>query len=458
MHFGFLPLFGETRLLRYAPRLSVTRNDDDEAGKEKKPDAKRDVRAENEAILAGKGKGQAKTRGEVREKFDEDKDAARNRIKQANGSNMLYRKIGWTEERFVNEELNRIAQQRAKEAMSTIRDIGEHADAAILDRSAADSNSLFVLEQKVLVCKEVIGDLEAEIAELDADREQYLAAAKLLGQEKDAIDSPRMKKTKDTLGKVRQSQREAERSVLAARNTRGVKDVERMHTTLFQLLQKASPGYPGIERMIVDNVGSKEGGTKNSELVRFINDLQKDDKINKNQRDILLGMADKLRLNTWFGQENKNALASYYSGLLSKSVGTQAMNTKELLDHVSKEAPAGKTLVVGSGIAATAMTILKQENADLGDGRTKRIIRLLTRNGHDAVLDPEAQVLSIEMDDGTFRHMKLEARKAEAGDDLTAIQFSGKKLAAVEKVVPATEKDITKKRTDDTSTRYDLAA
>lgn len=449
--------FGESRLLGYAPRLSVVRPEDD--GQERKAEAVRDVRAENEGILGKKGGSKAQKRGEIREKFDQDKDAARNRIKDANGSNILIRKLGWTEEHFVDKELDRIARERAKEAMATIGDIGQRADAAILDRAAADSNSLFVLEQKIAVCKEVIGDLEAEIAELDADREQYLAAAKLLGQQKEAIDSPRMQKTKDTLGKVQQAKRDAERATNAARNQRGVQEIERMHSTLFSLLQKASPGYPGIERMIMDNVGNKEGGTKRSELVQFINDLQKDDKINKNQRDILLGMADKLRLNTWFGKQNRSNIAAYYSGLLSKSVATQSMSTKELLEHVFKQVPAGKTLVVGRGMAASTMTILKKEHVEMENGKSKNVVRLLTREGQDAVLDPEAGILSIEQGDGTYKHVKLEARKAQNGDDLSALQFSGKSLGSLAKSVTTEKKDAkTRNRLTDNETPLGTAA
>jgi hypothetical protein len=389
-------------------------------------------------VLSGKGKDAGNPLKEIQKKFSTDKYEASKRAKEANRSSWIGRRFNYTNDYNLDAELNALAVQRSKEAASTIRSLENAADSAIVDTATEDASSLVVLEHKVKVCEQVVADLQEEINEYAEEGAGYATAIKLLEnlKEKD-LDPVALKKLKVTKDKISKIKTVTERAVIQERNKKESKKIAEKHTTLYQLLQKAAPGVPGIERMILDNVGHK--GRKDSDLIDFIKDQEKEGNLTADQRDVLVEIAKSLRLKSVLiprpgfmqrgvTEHNKN-LSQFYTTLMGKAIDTQKMPIADQMEHLFTIQPGKSIMVHGGAGQARKLTITGQETKKVDDdGGEKRIIHLMSDQGYDAVLDPDAKKLTMQVGP-SFVHIDLATHALKNGDDLTMIHLTGKEKA-----------------------------
>jgi hypothetical protein len=86
-------------------------------------------------------------------------------------------------------------------------------------------------------------------------------------------------------------------------------------------------------------------------------------------------------------------------------------------------------MVHGGAGQARKLTITGQETKKVDDdGGEKRIIHLMSDQGYDAVLDPDAKKLTMQVGP-SFVHIDLATHALKNGDDLTMIHLTGKEKA-----------------------------
>lgn len=388
----------------------------------------------NEKVLkAGSVKTEGSKLQQIQQQFAQEKYEAAKRLKGADSSTWLGRRFNYTNDYNLSKEINKLATERAQNASKNVRELQNGTDNKIIKAAEDDEDSLVVLEQKVSLCDEVISHLNEEIEARSEEGAAYREGLRLIkGLGGKDLDSKELKDLKTTRERIIAKRNKAAGKAEAARNKPALKKVQEMHTTLVQLLRTSSPDVANLERMILDNVGHGSL-TKNSDLVNHIYTEEKEGRITKSQREILVGLAKGLRLKFRLASgagEHNSSVRSFYTSIMNKAMDVQRKTIDEQMDHLYGAETPGKAIVIhGTGIfGQTRFSLIKQEEAQVEDGKTKKVIRLKSESGFDAVLDPVAKKLTMRVGP-KFVHMDVQPYAMQGGDDATALHFAGKARA-----------------------------
>lgn len=357
----------------------------------------------NETLLLDAAKdGDLSPRARLEKQFDTDTKSAANRIK-AVGTNWISYVASPSKEgrekqdqKSVDHEITRIAQERAKTAKVKIRGYQQAAERRLFDKSVDAKNSLTVLEWKKRVCDEVMTDLQKEIDAKRDLRDRYMEAlgevARLKGKH---ADVPALKSIEMKRAFVEKVRLDTERHIEARMSDESIDRTKRIHDQLKGFLISVSPGIAvNLDRMLLDNAAGV-----NTDLIDAIKKLPS---IDKKERAMLADLAKHQRLGS-FTWANNRAVREFYQAQSNASSDNNPDRVKDRLERLYNKAPIGQGVIIRLGEKRLELGVLRKEG--------NKVVFVDSTGRQRAAIDITEKKLTVRGPSGEFIHADLDAEK-----------------------------------------------